>query len=218
MSSNYVPSNQEGSFALNILFAVLITVGLFAIMPLMQFIEGRANTGPNLAVEDTSLAPPPPPPEEQPPPPEQEEDVDEPEMEEPPPPMTLAQLEMALNPGAGDAVGDFGFGDFNSGIDALAGMKIFSLADVDKKPRAIAQAKPIYPYSLQKSKIKGEVLLEFILDDKGKVHRPVAISSSHRDFEQPAIDAVRRWIFEPARKDGKPVAVNRVRVRIDFTL
>lgn len=142
--------------------------------------------------------------------------MDEPEMDEPPPPMTLSQLEMALNPGSGDAVGDFGFGDFNTGIDALEGMQIFSLADVDKKPAALVWVDPVYPYNMLQNKIRGSVTVEFVLDAKGKVHRARAIKSTHREFETPAIEAVQRSTWQPASKDGNPVAC-RVRAPVNFT-
>ncbi len=216
MSSNYTPSNQDGSFSLNALFATLVTLALFGIMPLMQFIEARVNHGPNLAIDDSAVQPPPPPPEDQPPPPDEQEDIDEPEMEEPPVPMTLAQLEMALNPGSGDAVGDFGFGDFNNGIDALDGLKIFNLSDVDKKPNYLIFSEPQYPYSLKQSKTKGSVTVFFILTADGKVHRARAVKSTHREFEQPAIDAVKRSTWQPAYRDGKAVAC-KVHMPVEFS-
>ncbi len=216
MSTNYVPSDQEGSPALNGLFALVITAALFGIMPLMQFLESQVRDDKiNFAV-DTSVPPPPPPPEDQPPPPEDQKDIEEPKMEEPPPPMTLAQLEMALNPGSGDAMGDFGFGNFDTGIDALDGMKIFSLADVDKKPSPLFQTKAIYPYALQQSKTKGSVVVEFIIDINGKVRNARATKSTHREFEQPAIDSLMRSSFNPGTIDGKPVPV-RVRQTIQFS-
>lgn len=216
MSSNYAPSDQKGNVASNGIFGLICTLAVFAILPFMQYLGNFASKQANVNTADTSVQPPPPPPEDQPPPPEEEEKLEEPEMEEPPPPMTLAQLEMALNPGSGDAVGDFGFGDFSSGIDALEGMEIFSLKDVDKKPSVMIESKPQYPYSLQQSKTKGSAIVEFVLDANGKVHRARVIKSTHREFEQPAIDAVMRSTWNPAAKEGKPVAC-KIRIPINFS-
>ncbi|MBD5780759.1 energy transducer TonB [Pelagicoccus sp. NFK12] len=216
MSSNYTPSDQQGNTFFNGTLAVVFTVGVFAILPFLQFLDSMGKKATLVDTAETSVQPPPPPPEDQPPPPEEEKEVQEPEMEEPPPPMTLAQLEMALNPGSGDATGDFGFGDYDSGIDALAGMQIFSLADVDKKPSALVMSTPLYPYSMQQSKTKGRVIVEFVLDANGKVHRVRATKSTHREFEEPAIQCVQRSTWNPAAKDGKPVAC-KVRIPIDFS-
>ncbi len=216
MSSNYTPSNQQGNMISNAGLSILFTIIVFLFMPFMHFLENAARETEKVEVTTNADIPPPPPPEDQPPPPEEQKDVDEPEMEEPPPPMTLAQLEMALNPGSGDAVGDFGFGDFNSGIDALEGMQIFSLADVDKKPSALVMQTPMYPYSMQQSKTKGWVVVDFVLDAEAKVHRARATKSSHREFEEAAIQCVQRSTWNAAAKDGKPVAC-KARIKIDFT-
>ena len=216
MSSNYTPSNQTGNFFANGLVALLFTLTVFAVLPFMQYLGKFVQDKVIVSTNDTAIPPPPPPPEDQPPPPEDEAEVEEPEMEEPPPPMTLAQLEMALNPGSGDAVGDFGFSDFSTGIDTLASMQVFSLADVDKKPAAIFQAEPVYPYSMQQSKTKGSVTVECVLTAEGKAIRVRAVRSSHREFEAPAIEAVQRSTFSPARKNGKAVAV-KIRVPVTFT-
>lgn len=200
---------------MNGVLAIVFTVAVFAILPFMQYLGKFANPGVQVATEDSSVQPPPPPPDEVPPPPEEKEKQEEPEMKEPPPPMTLSQLEMALNPGDGGGVGDFGFNDFKTGIDSLEGMQIFSLADVDKKPSALVMSEPLYPYSMQQSKTKGRVVVDFVLDAQGKVHRARATKSTHREFEEAAIQCVQRSTWIPASKDGKPVAC-KVRIPIDF--
>jgi protein TonB len=44
----------------------------------------------------------------------------------------------------------------------------------------------------------------------------VAIISTDTQFEQPALEAVNRWKFRPAKKDGRPV-VAQVMVPVRFT-
>lgn len=215
MSTNYKTSNQNGNLFANGVVGLLFTGMIFALLPALHIL-GQINLEQReISTADASEAPPPPPPEDLPPPPEEQEEQEKPEMEEPPPPMTLSQLEMALNPGAGNAMGDFGFGDFDTGIDALGDMEIFDLRDVDKLPRALFQVDPNYPYSLKQAKIGGWVQLEWVIDATGKVLRPRVVKSSHREFNQPAIDSIMRSKWSPARKGGKPVAV-RVTQRMDF--
>jgi len=45
----------------------------------------------------------------------------------------------------------------------------------------------------------------------------VAASSQSRDLDRAALDAVRRWRFRPAQRDGQPVA-GTVVVPIEFKL
>jgi len=215
--SNYKRSNQSGNPFANGGIGIALTIGIFVALPLMSILSEMAEKDRVIQVADNAEPPPPPPPEDQPPPPEPEDEQEKPEMEEPPPPMTLAQLELALNPGAGNASGDFGFGDFNTGIDALADMQIFDLQDLDKQPRALFQTKPVYPYSMKQAQIQGWVIVEWIIDSEGRVLRPRAMKSSHREFESPAVESIQRSKWQPGRKDGEDVAV-RVRQRIEFSL
>jgi len=216
MHRNYIPSDQNGNLFFNGLFGLLLVCGIFLILPIMHALAGLGSNQPKRIDTDSSLQPPPPPPDEPPPPPDKQEELEKPEVEEPPPPMTLAQLEMALNPGSGDAVGDYGFGDFKD-VNLEEDFQIFDLKDLDKKPRPLFQVEPNYPYSLQQAQIEGWCMVEFVIDDNGNVRRARAYKSSHREFEQPAIDSIMRSRFEPGRKDGKNVAT-RVRQRIDFKL
>lgn len=217
MSTNYVQSNQRGNLFANCLLGLAATLAIFLLLPLLHYLESVAKTKSNITIATTTELPPPPPPTDLPPPPKQTKDLDKPEMEEPPPPMTLDQLEMALNPGSGDAVGDFGFGDMGGDIDTLGDMKIFDLSEVDQQPQVIVMPEPVYPYQLQQSKTSGSCTVEFVLDDKGKIQRARAVKSTNRLFEQPAIDAVMRAKIKPARKDGKPVTC-RVRIPIEFNI
>jgi len=217
MSTNYKPSNQTGNPFANGGIGMIVTIAIFMALPLMSILSDVVQKTNVIQVADNAEPPPPPPPDELPPPPEEEEEQEKPEMEEPPPPMTLTQLELALNPGAGNAAGDFGFGDFNTGIDALADMQIFDLQDLDKQPRPLFQIKPVYPYSLKQAQVQGWVQVEWVIDPQGRVLRPRAVKSTHREFEQPAVEAIMRSKWQPGKKDGKNVAV-RVRQRIDFTL
>jgi TonB family protein len=72
-------------------------------------------------------------------------------------------------------------------------------------PRVVKQEPPIYPSAMRRSRIKGEVLLAFVVDDKGNVVNPVVVRSNNTAFDEPAIEAVLKWKFEPAVVDGQPV-------------
>lgn len=215
MSTNYKPSDQNGNFGANGFFGLLATVFVFLILPAMHILgQYNPDNGPNLATE-VALPPPPPPPEDLPPPPEEQEEIEEPDIEEPPPPMTLAQLEMALNPGQGGAMGDFGFNDFDASIDASASMKIFDISELDERPRPVFQIAPRYPYAMKQASVKGWVDCEWVIEANGSCSRVRAKDSSHREFEEPTIDAIIKSKWKAGKKDGKAVAT-RVVQRITF--
>jgi protein TonB len=86
---------------------------------------------------------------------------------------------------------------------------------VDQKPRAIYQASPMYPSEMRGKKIEGVVTVLFVVDASGKVTNLRVEKSSAVTFEKPAMEAVRRWKFEPAIKGGQRVAC-KMRVPIRF--
>ncbi len=140
--------------------------------------------------------------------------------------LSLAALESAL--------GEPGGGEFGSSYNLTSGGRIggtgtpgsdesgeatdvFSLADLDESPRPLSQAAPAYPIGLQQRKVEGVVTVVFIVDAQGRVIEPVVERSTDPGFEPPALEAVRRWKFEPATRNGKKVPT-RLRIPIRFSL
>ncbi|HAV64238.1 MAG TPA: hypothetical protein DCY13_17960 [Verrucomicrobiales bacterium] len=120
---------------------------------------------------------------------------------------------MALAGGMGDGVG-IGLG-MQTASNLVAAIDVFELVDVDKPPAATMVIPPRYPRELERQQLEGTVVLVFVLDEKGRVKEPRIENSTHNGFEQPALEAVRQWMFEPAVKDGQAVRA-RVRQSIRF--
>jgi TonB family protein len=76
----------------------------------------------------------------------------------------------------------------------------------DEPPRLLKQVPPTYPAAAFHQNIQGVVLIEFLLDAEGKVRQPRVLTSVP-GLDEAAVDALQRWQFAPARKDGKAVAV-----------
>jgi len=139
-------------------------------------------------------------------------------------PLDLAQLEMALDPGQGGAGGDFAsrgralgaasMAQGKVGADSAVG-EVFSIADLDQVPRATSQPAPAYPPELRKKKMAGTVYVLFLVDKSGRVVSPIVQRSSNAVFEQPAIQAVKSWRFEPGKRAGQTVQF-KMRVPITF--
>lgn len=209
----------ERTFALTL--AAALTLGLFLVLPLMQTIAASGRNDLDIRTVDIANLPPPPPP---PPEPEIEEEQDEP----PPPPklqpteappLDLSQLELALNPGTGDAM----FGDFTVNLGNQLGEgggseeldRIFSLAELDRRPRVLFQRSPRYPPELLRAGRTGTVYVLFSVDTTGTVQGPRVQKSSDPAFEGPALEAVRQWKFEPGTRGGEKVPF-KMRIPITF--
>ena len=94
---------------------------------------------------------------------------------------------------------------------------IFDLAHLDQKPVPTFQPKPIYPYELQRLVVSGEVTLGFIITAAGTVRDPYIIRSTHREFEDAALQSVLKWRFRPGKKSGAAVD-SRATIIIPFVI
>jgi protein TonB len=137
---------------------------------------------------------------------------------------SLSAIEAALS-------GQTGGGDFGQSMDFASGGIIggkgkagalneqlegaFSLAEIDQKPRPMFQGAPLYPAEMRGKKLEAVVTVIFVVDAAGKVTNPRVEKSTHTVFEKPALDAVKKWKFEPGVKAGQRVAC-RMRVPIRF--
>ncbi len=133
--------------------------------------------------------------------------------------MSLDALEAALN-------GTGGAGGFNSAVGLGSGGRIggqgvggdlgglLSSGELDQKPRPLFQTAPTYPAALRKT--GGSVSLMITVDPQGNVAKVEVENSSARELEGPAVEAVRKWKFEPGTRDGKKVPF-KMRLPIRFS-
>jgi protein TonB len=80
------------------------------------------------------------------------------------------------------------------------------------------QVNPRYPTQAQRSGTEGWVEVDFKVDTEGKVRdAKVAQAQPRHVFDRSALEAVNRWRFQPAMRNGQPVATE-LRRRIQFKL
>jgi len=84
-------------------------------------------------------------------------------------------------------------------------------------PKPIKQPPPWYPVELRRRGIQGNVTLLFYVNKDGKAEDIKVMGSTHRDFEWPAIDAIKQWRFKPALEDGIPIRM-RIAQPVAFRL
>jgi len=76
-----------------------------------------------------------------------------------------------------------------------------------KPPDKIYSPSPQYTEIARKARITGVVIVEAIIDKQGNVTNVKILKGLPMGLDQSAVDAVKRWRFEPATLNGKPVAV-----------
>ncbi len=95
----------------------------------------------------------------------------------------------------------------------------FTVDQVDDPVAYQSGPEPRYPPVLKSAGIEGVVTLEFVVSTEGRVEGGSikVVSSTNKAFEEPAIEAVRKSIFKPAKVRGQPVR-QLVRQAVRFTI
>jgi protein TonB len=125
----------------------------------------------------------------------------------------VAAGDLLVAPGPGSSAGSGAPGPHGQG-QAPTGAASSQVAATGTGLTALArplggyQTKPDYPESARRDRVEGVALLRFEVLATGRVGEVlVTRSAGHRDLDRAAIDAIRQWHFEPARRGPTPVAV-----------
>ena len=84
-------------------------------------------------------------------------------------------------------------------------------------PHAVYDPEPEYSDEGLKKGITGTVLLSVVIGANGQPRDIKVVLPIGNGLDEKAVDAIKTWKFDPATKDGKPVAV-QVMVQVDFHL
>lgn len=91
----------------------------------------------------------------------------------------------------------------------LLGDVITDLTNVTP-PRLINRTKLKYSSMASKARIQGTVVLQLVITPEGKPSDIVIVSPLGFGLDEQALAAVEKWRFQPAVKDGKPVAMRAI--------
>ena len=84
-------------------------------------------------------------------------------------------------------------------------------------PKALDDPEPDYSDEARKAKRQGSVVLWVVVGADGRPHEIKVQRSLGMGLDEKAVEAVRRWKFDPAKKDGQAVAV-QIFVEVNFRL
>ena len=83
-----------------------------------------------------------------------------------------------------------------------------SISEVDSPPVPSKKVPPSYPPIAKMKKISGKVTLKVLVSEKGKPEQVQVVTispPSNVGFDKAAVEAVMKWEFQPATKDGTRV-------------
>lgn len=84
-------------------------------------------------------------------------------------------------------------------------------------PKLIYKVEPEYSEAARDAKVEGQVALHIVISSEGHVTKAEVLESLHSDLDHNAVQAVLQWVFAPATRKGKTVAVAAT-VQVNFRL
>jgi TonB family protein len=94
---------------------------------------------------------------------------------------------------------------------------VFKIGNGVSPPRVIYQGDPEFSEQARQEHFQGTCVLLLVVGEDGRPRDIRVTKPIGKGLDEKAIEAVREWRFDPARKDGKPVAV-QIAVEVDFHL
>ena len=84
-------------------------------------------------------------------------------------------------------------------------------------PRVLFSPEPEYSKVARKAKYQGVCVLSLIVGADGKPRDVQVTRTLGMGLDEKAIEAVKKWKFDPAKKDGQPVAA-KIHIEVNFRL
>jgi protein TonB len=77
-----------------------------------------------------------------------------------------------------------------------------------KEPQVITRVEPIYPPLAKQTHLQGSVIIDAIIDEHGNIAQMNVVSGPPLRI-QAALEALRKWKYEPTYLNDEPVPVQR---------
>lgn len=122
-----------------------------------------------------------------------------------------------IGSGTGGGIGVGNGPGVGEGRGGGIGGGVFRVGGGVSAPKVLYQPDPEYSEEARKAKYQGVCVLSLIVGPDGKPRDVHVAKSLGLGLDEKAIEAVNQWKFEPAQKDGKPVAV-AINVEVTFRL
>ena len=132
----------------------------------------------------------------------------------PPPP------DMKMQSAAVDLSGGGGMGAIQTLVEAQTkSMGNLTQGGGDRDAVPVVRIDPDYPMQARQRGIEGWVVVEFTISTAGTVKDATVLASEPGNvFDRSALNAVRKWKYNPKVQGGKPVERSGVKVRLDFQM
>ncbi len=122
-----------------------------------------------------------------------------------------------IGDGQGGGIGSGDGGGLGPGNGGGFGGGVYRVGGGVTAPSLVYKVEPEYSEEARKAKYQGIVTLYVEVDPAGKASRVRVVHGLGLGLDEKAVEAVKKWVFSPGRKDGKPVTVAAT-VEVNFRL
>ncbi len=122
-----------------------------------------------------------------------------------------------IGSGKGGGVGAGEGGGVGAGNGGGFGGGVYRVGGGVSAPVLTYKVEPEYSEEARKAKYQGTVSLYVEVDPTGKASHVRVLHGLGLGLDEKAIEAVRKWVFKPGLKDGKPVTVAAM-IEVNFRL
>ena len=196
-----------------------VAIALHAILIFIYFPSQKADAEVEkpeqkvFVVQQVQFKPPPPPKQQEIPKPKAKKiPIPDPTPDEPEP----IRLEDEIEPDIDLPDSDIIF-DIPDGPPEVAPQGPIHVGGDVKAPVKINTPQPQYTEIARKARIQGVVIVQAIINKAGQVTNVQVLKGLPMGLDQAAVEAIKRWKFEPATLNGKPVDVY-YNLTVNFTL
>jgi len=122
-----------------------------------------------------------------------------------------------IGSGTGGGVGSGNGVGVGPGRGGGIGGGVYRVGGGVSAPRVVFDPDPEYSEEARRAKYQGTVVLWVVIAPDGRARDVRVARALGMGLDEKAVEAVRKWRFQPAMKDGQPVAV-QVNIEVNFRL
>jgi TonB family protein len=105
--------------------------------------------------------------------------------------------------------------DYAAEVRAERAPRAVQAEELDAELRALEQPMPTVSVAVSSRHETGRVVVEFFVDEAGRVRAPTIVHATADEFAEAALAAMSRWRYETPRRHGQPVVAS-MRWAFDF--
>src|SRR5262245_8260545 len=106
---------------------------------------------------------------------------------------------------------------YSAQLPSQEGKEVFQIIDGVTAPKIISRVEATYTDEARAAKLNGKIVLFVEITSAGIVENVVVLQKMGKGMDESAVRAIKQWKFNPATKDGRPVAV-MITVEMNFSI